>query len=235
MGLRFLSLASGSSGNCYFLGNDEYGILIDAGIGIKSIKKGLKDNGLAFENIIALFITHDHADHIKSAGVIGEKYYIPVYSTEDIHVGMNKNYSMTEKIYSSKKLIQKQETLNLRELNITAFEVPHDGSDNVGYSIEYKGIKFVFATDLGHIPEAVAQYLSEANYLVLEANYDDEMLQNGRYSPYLKQRVSGDIGHMSNHDTAEYIATNYHDRLKFVFLCHLSQHNNHTAYKPPEM
>lgn len=236
MGLRFLSLASGSSGNCYYLGNKEYGILIDAGIGVRTIKKALKEKDIPFESIIALFITHDHADHIKSAGVLGEKYYIPVYSTAEIHVGMNKNYSMTEKIYQSKRVIMKDEEVELRDFRITPFEVPHDGTDNVGYFIQYKGKNFVFATDLGHIPTDVAAYLAQANFLVLEANYDLEMLRNGRYSPFLKQRVASDNGHMSNHDTAEFLASVYDDRLQYVFLCHLSQDNNHPelAYKTIE-
>lgn len=236
MGLRFISLASGSSGNCYYIGNKEFGILIDAGIGVRTIKKTLKENDIPFENIVALFITHDHADHIKSAGVLGEKYFVPVYSTEDIHNGMNRNYSMTEKIYNSKRIIQKHQPFQLRDFIITPFEVPHDGTDNVGYSIEYKGKKFVFATDLGHIPEHVAQYLEEANYLVLEANYDCEMLKNGRYTPYLKERVSGSHGHMSNKEAAEYLANRYNDKLQYVFLCHLSQDNNHPelAYKTVE-
>lgn len=236
MGLRFLSLASGSSGNCYYLGNREYGILIDAGIGVRTIKKALKEKDIPFESIIALFITHDHADHIKSAGVLGEKYFLPVYTTEEIHVGMNKNYSMTEKIYQSKRVLCKDKTLELRDFAITAFEVPHDGTDNVGYFIEYKGKRFVFATDLGHIPREVAGYLAQANYLVLEANYDTEMLKNGRYSPYLKQRVAGDNGHMSNCDTAEFLASVYDKKLEYVFLCHLSQDNNHPelAFKTVE-
>ncbi|MFZ4456801.1 MAG: MBL fold metallo-hydrolase [Bacteroidales bacterium] len=236
MRLKFLSLASGSSGNCYYLGNSEYGILIDAGIGVRTIKKALKEKDIPFENVIALFVTHDHADHIKSAGVIGEKYYIPVFTTEDIHSGMNRNYSMTEKIYSSKRIVSKNEIVELRDFKITPFEVPHDGTDNVGYLFEYKDIRFVFATDLGHIPESVAHYLIQADYLVLEANYDHEMLWNGRYSPVLKERVSSGYGHMANHDTAEFIANNYQEKLQHLFLCHLSQDNNHPelAFKTVE-
>lgn len=236
MRLRFISLASGSSGNCYFLGNSHYGILIDAGIGVRTIKKALKEKDIPFENIIALFVTHDHADHIKSAGVIGEKCFIPVYTTEDIHVGMNRCYAMTEKIYASKRVVTKNEPLELRDFKITPFEVPHDGTDNVGYLFEYEDIKFVFATDLGHISDDVAQYLVQADYMVLEANYDHEMLRNGRYSPFLKERVSSNFGHMANHDTAEFIANNYQERLQHLFLCHLSQDNNHPelAYKTIE-
>ena len=100
MSLQFLSLASGSSGNCYYLGNEEYGILIDAGKGVRTIKKVLKEYGIPFEKIVALCITHDHADHIKAAGTLGEKYGIPIYTTEAIKNGMNRNYCMVDKIYS---------------------------------------------------------------------------------------------------------------------------------------
>ncbi|MGL4807007.1 MAG: MBL fold metallo-hydrolase, partial [Bacteroidales bacterium] len=141
MGLQFLSLSSGSSGNCYYLGTETYGILIDAGIGPRTIKKYLKDNGIPFERIIALLITHDHTDHIKYAGVLGEKYGIPVYSTRRIHDGMSRNYSMTEKIYSARREISKEVTFDIRDFKITAFEVSHDGSDNVGYKIEFNDVK----------------------------------------------------------------------------------------------
>lgn len=227
MKLRFMSLASGSSGNCYYLGNDEYGILIDAGIGVRTIKKCLKDNGIPFEQIIALFITHDHADHIKSAGCLGEKYHIPVYTTAEIHAGMNRSYCMTEKIYAARHIICKDQPFQLRDFKITSFEVPHDGTDNVGYFIEYNQQKFAFATDLGHIPESVANYLKQANYLVLEANYDKDMLQQGNYPQYLKARIANPHGHLSNLDAADFLSQNITPDLKYVFLCHLSRDNNH--------
>ncbi|MDO5570819.1 MAG: MBL fold metallo-hydrolase [Bacteroidales bacterium] len=227
MKLKFLSLASGSSGNCYYLGTEEYGILIDAGIGIRTIKKELKDLNIAFENIIALFITHDHADHIKSAGFLGEKYDIPVYSTEAVHTGMNKSYGMTQKIYQSKRIVIKEETTKLNDFNITPFEVPHDGTDNVGYFIEFGDIKIAVATDLGHVTQTVRDYMSKANYLILEANYDEEMLTQGSYPPHLKQRILGYNGHLSNKECAEFLAQIYHPDMKYVFLCHLSRDNNH--------
>ena len=132
MKVKFLSLASGSSGNCYYLGTDTYSILIDAGIGVRTIKKCLKEYGLALERVRAVFVTHDHADHIKAVGTLGEKYGIPIYSTPEIHMGINKNYCMTEKLSSaSARYIQKEEPLCLGDFKITAFEVPHDGTDNV--------------------------------------------------------------------------------------------------------
>ncbi|WP_270569302.1 MBL fold metallo-hydrolase [Coprobacter secundus] len=236
MSLRFMSLASGSSGNCYYLGNNEYGLLIDAGIGIRTIKKTLKENSIAFEKIIGLLITHDHADHIKSAGCLGEKYGIPVYTTSDILAGMNRSYCMSEKIYSAGRIIHKEVEFALRDFVITAFEVPHDGSDNVGYFVRYGNHNFAFATDLGHITERVARYLCQANYLVIEANYDEEMLQQGSYPYYLKKRIFNDHGHMSNAATAEFLANNINEHLRYIFLCHLSRENNHPelAYKTVE-
>ena len=133
MSLQFLSLASGSSGNCYYLGNEEYGILIDAGKGVRTIKKVLKEYGIPFEKIVALCITHDHADHIKAAGTLGEKYGIPIYTTEAIKNGMNRNYCMVDKIYSAHRPIVKEIPFKIKDFTITAFEVPHDGSDNVGF------------------------------------------------------------------------------------------------------
>lgn len=187
--IRFVSLSSGSSGNCYYLGTDSYGILIDAGISARQIKKSLAANGIAFESIVALCITHDHADHIKGAGYVGEKCGVPVYTTQTILNGMNRCYCMTQKIYSVGRPILKDVPFTIRDFTITAFEVPHDGTDNVGYRIEAGGRCFVFATDLGCIPDSVAGYLQQAHCLILESNYDMEMLQQGPYPYYLKKRI----------------------------------------------
>lgn len=236
MNLRFLSLASGSSGNCYYLGNFRYGILIDAGIGIRTIKKRLSENNIPLESILALFITHDHADHIKAAGCLGEKYHIPVYTTEQIHVGMNHNYCMREKIVSAKRIIEKDRPLKLQDFVITPFEVPHDGSDNIGYLIEYNRQKIAFSADLGYIPEQVADYLRQADYLVIESNYDEEMLRHGPYPYHLKHRIANKYGHMNNAETADFLAHNITPQLKYIFLCHLSKENNlpELAYKTVE-
>ena len=236
MKIKFISLASGSSGNCYYLGTDKHGILIDAGIGIRTIKKELKEINVSLSNVCAVFITHDHADHIKAVGHLGEKYNIPVYSTKEIHEGINKSYCMTEKLSTSVHYINKDEPMKIDEFKISAFEVPHDGTDNVGYCIEIGDKIFSFLTDLGHITETAAHYICKANYLILEANYDLEMLRMGPYPKYLKERISGPNGHMSNTDTAEFLAENINENLKYIWLCHLSKDNNHPelAYKTVE-
>lgn len=236
MKLKFISLASGSSGNCYYLGADDYGILIDAGIGVRTIKKTLKDYDIPFETILAVFITHDHADHIKSAGILGEKYGIPVYSTEAVHAGMNRSYGMTQKISTAKRLVTKEEVTEVRDFRITPFEVPHDGTDNVGYYIELGTARFVIATDLGYATSTIKEYLRRANHIVIEANYDIEMLNYGSYPYHLKQRILSPTGHLSNRECADLLAEIYHPELQHVFLCHLSRDNNHPelAYKTVE-
>lgn len=233
MKLSFLSLASGSSGNCYYLGTSEYGILIDAGIGIRTIRKVLKDRSLDFDKIIAVLITHDHADHIKTVGCLGEKYNIPIYATSDVHRGIEKSRYVEETLCASRRVIEKEVRFNIKDFYITPFEVPHDSTDNVGYYIEFGEHKFTFATDVGHITETVTKYACLANHLIIEANYDDEMLKFGSYPVFLKERVSSPTGHLSNREAAEFIATNYHPHLKNIWLCHLSRDNNHPelAYK----
>ena len=237
MKIRFISLASGSSGNCYYLGTETYGILIDAGIPSRTIRKTLKDFGIGIETIRAVFITHDHADHIKAVGGLGEKLCIPIYATARVHEGINRSYCMTEKLtQKSARFLEKGKPVQLEDFKIEAFEVPHDGTDNVGYCIEIDGKTFSFLTDLGEITPTASHYIKKANYLILEANYDEEMLQMGTYPAYLKERITSANGHMCNTDTANFLAENMEEHLKYIWLCHLSRENNHPelAYKTVE-
>ncbi|KAA6344921.1 putative metallo-hydrolase YycJ [termite gut metagenome] len=226
MKIIFASLASGSSGNCYYLGTGKYGILIDAGIGIRTIKKRLKGIGIPLDSIRAVFVTHDHSDHIKGVGHLGEGQHIPIYTTVRIHEGMNKSYGMTQKLYASVRHIEKEETMQLEDFYITPFDVPHDGTDNVGYHLEVEGITFSFLSDLGEITPTAARYIQKANYLIIEANYDEGMLETGAYPPLLKQRIIANTGHLSNTDTAGFLSENMTDTLRHIWLCHLSKNNN---------
>ena len=231
--LRFFSLASGSSGNCYYLGTSSCGILVDAGIGVRQIKKILKEHGIEFEKIYAILVTHDHADHIKSVGYLGETLNIPIYATELVHAGIRRSRYVEEVLIQSRRVVEKNVPVFIKDFNITAFEVPHDSSDNVGYLIKYGDQTFVIVTDVGHITDTVRDYVCKANHLVIEANYDEEMLMSGSYPAFLKERVSSKSGHLSNRDAAEFLATNYTSALKNIWLCHLSRDNNHPelAYK----
>lgn len=227
MKLSFFSLASGSSGNCYYIGTPGYGILIDAGIGIRTIKKVLKDRSIDLSQIAAILITHDHADHIKTVGCLGEKYSIPIYTTEDVHRGIDKSRYVEETLLASRRIIRKEETFQIRDFKITAFEVPHDSTDSVGYYIEFEDQKFTIATDVGHITDTISNYLCKANHLILEANYDEEMLKFGTYPTFLKERVASPTGHLSNREAAEFLASHFQTHLRNVWLCHLSRDNNH--------
>ena len=227
MKVNFFCLASGSSGNCYYLGTDEYGILIDAGIGIRMIKRRLAEHGVNMEKLRAVFITHDHADHIKSVGVLGEKCFLPVYSTPEVHKGINRSYCVTQKLSAANiNYVYKDQPLYINDFMITAFDVPHDSTDNVGYSIQIEDKNFCFLTDVGHITPLIRQYAKKANYLILEANYDAEMLKNGHYPAVLKHRIASENGHLCNDDTAAFLTEIYHPELKYVWLCHLSRDNN---------
>lgn len=224
--LRFQSFGSGSSGNCYYLGNGFQGILIDAGLGIRAIRKHLRSLGLDFQNILAVFVTHDHADHIKSVGILGEKHHLPVYSTQKVHEGIHKSYIVTEKLYGSRKFIEKGQTIEIADFKITAFPVSHDSTDSVGYTIEYKEKRFTFATDLGYVGSEASEHLKSADYMVIEANYDDQMLLSGHYPAYLKNRIRSEKGHLSNEQTGFFLANNFNERIRYIFLCHLSRENN---------
>ncbi len=224
--LRFQSFGSGSSGNCYYIGNASTGLLIDAGIGVRSIRKHLRNLGLDFENIWGVFVTHDHADHIKAVGPIGEKHHVPIYATRDIHEGIHRSYCVTEKLYTSKKYIEKGESVQVGEFRVTSFPVSHDATDNVGYTVEYKEKRFTFATDLGYVGAEVGGELKIADFVVLEANYDEQMLRDGNYPEHLKNRIIAKTGHLSNDQCGSFLSENFNPRLKNIFLCHLSRENN---------
>lgn len=238
MKIKFQSFASGSSGNCYFLGTEHEGILIDAGIGPRTIKKNLREIGLELENIKGILVTHDHADHIKSIPTLGNKFFIPIYTTELIYEGINRNKCIHEELSSANvRYISKEKPFQLAGFRITAFPIPHDASESVGYFVESPLGNFSFLTDVGHITPTAEPYIDNTSYLILEANYDQEMLRMGPYPEYLKKRIASDTGHMSNQDTIQYLIRTLSVRLRkekegaapliHVWLCHLSRENNH--------
>lgn len=236
--LRFISFGSGSSGNCYYLHTGTDGLLIDTGIGLRTLKKYFSEYGFKLSDLKYILVTHDHADHVKSVGKISSECRLPVYATSKVHEGIVRNYCVRKKINPLYvKTIEKGETFTLGDFSITPFGVPHDSMDNVGYKIECEGVVFCLMTDVGHVTEEMERYISEANYLVIEANHDEEMLLNGSYPAYLKKRVNSDNGHLSNKNCGIAIAEHATPNLRHVWLCHLSQENNHPelARKTVEM
>lgn len=227
--MKFISLGSGSSGNCYLLQSGETSILLDAGIGIRFLKKHLRDIGLSLEqDIAAVFVTHDHADHIKAVGSLASDCGKTIYATHLVHEGIACNRCLHIRIPSGcVAFIEKGATLEMGNFRITAFDVPHDSRDCVGYVVEADGVRFCLITDVGHITDTIREQVGLANYLVLESNHDVNMLSMGKYSAYLKERISSDKGHLSNEQAAGLLAEYATPQLRHVWLCHLSEENNH--------
>lgn len=226
--LKFISFGSGSSGNCYFLATQTDALIIDAGVGVRTLKKHMREYGVSLHQIRYILITHDHADHIKSVGSISHEFSVPVYGTEKVHKGIDRNYCVVRKIASDKKrAIQPDEPIQLGDFRVTPFQVPHDSSDNVGYFIEAGGTDICIITDAGEVTEQMRTYITRAHHLVIEANHDVEMLRQGPYPLYLKERIESPTGHLCNADCGKAIAENMSEHLKHVWLCHLSEENNH--------
>ena len=223
---KLISLASGSNGNCYYLGTSKYGILIDAGIALRTIKKSLRDYGISIETIMGVIVTHDHTDHIKSIGSLGGKLSLPVYATESVHFGIQRSKYLDHDISSSRRIIEKEIPFKIKDFEIEAFDVPHDSIENVGFRIRIGNKNIVLITDVGRITDTIVSYASSANHLILEANYDETMLKYGRYPEYLKKRISSGMGHLSNRVAGELLSSIYHNEMDEVWLCHLSKDNN---------
>lgn len=230
--LRFISFGSGSSGNCAYIGtpNGE-GILIDAGVDEKIVYGTLDKYGITPYMIKGICLTHDHGDHIRYAYKLVRKYrHIGVYCTPRVLDGIFRRHSISRSLRDRHVPIFKEIPFKAAGMEITAFEVPHDGSDNAGFFIEYEGLKFAIATDIGNIASRARNYLSQADFMMLESNYNDAMLTSGAYPEYLKSRIRGANGHLENEIGAQFVADIYRNanegKLRYLFLCHLSKDNN---------
>jgi len=224
MKLSFCSLSSGSSGNCYYLGNEFHGILIDAGISATSIRKFLKNIDISMQTIRGVLITHNHSDHIRGLEVLSRKNNLPVFTTDSVRGSI---LHPKKKIGNDRFMeIPLQQKFHLAGFDIEAFPVSHDAPATVGFHICAGNKKVTIVTDLGHICDTAASYIKAANLLVIESNYDDDMLVNGDYPYYLKVRIQSDHGHLGNHQTSAFLADNVGDHLSHICLAHLSKNNN---------
>jgi phosphoribosyl 1,2-cyclic phosphodiesterase len=198
--------------------------LIDAGISATSIRKFLKDIGVSIQSIMGVLITHNHIDHIRGLEVLTRKNTLPAFTTRKIW-----NSILAPQIKISRDCIREvplQEKFHLAGFDIEAFPVHHDAPETVGFHITAGNKKITIATDLGHICETAALYMQAANLLVIESNYDEEMLMSGGYPPFLKKRIKSDNGHLGNHQTSAFLADNINDNLSHICLAHLSKNNN---------
>ena len=226
--LKFISFGSGSSGNCYFLFTQTEGLMIDAGIGIRAIKKYFREYGLSLPVVKQILVTHDHADHIKAVGYLSENLRLPVYATKAVHAGIDRNYCVHKKVpLANRHSVVPGETYEMGGFRVTPFKVPHDSLENLGYFVQVEDASFCLITDAGCVTDEMKGYIHKADYLVIESNYDEQMLQTGPYPEYLKRRILGNNGHLSNRDCAYTVVDNKGENLKKIWLCHLSEENNH--------
>lgn len=222
----FCSFASGSSGNCYYVGKQDEGLLVDAGVNAKQIVTGLVKNDLSMKNIKAILITHDHIDHVKGLEVLTKNAPVPIYAHSDCLQGLAEG-NATKKVDSGLfHEIEPMQPFEICGITIEAFPVMHDGRGAVGYHFNYEGHTLTIATDIGMLDKVVKEQIRKADNLVIEANYDVEMLEKGSYPYILKQRISGPFGHLSNEESARFVAEVYHTGMKNIMLCHLSENNN---------
>lgn len=225
--LRFISFGSGSSGNCSYLGNDRFGILIDAGIDPTKVYQELERNCIDIRTIGGIILTHDHGDHVRYAyTLVRRNRHLRIYCTPATLNGMLRRHNISRRIRDYHQPIFKEFPFHLSDFVITPFDVSHDGTDNVGFFISAGEHKFVVATDMGTVTERADYYIRQANHLMIESNYDLTMLLNGRYPEYLKARIMAEKGHMDNAATAAYLKNIYTPSLRNIFLCHLSHDNN---------
>lgn len=224
MDLNFCSLSSGSSGNCYYLGNNNHGILVDAGISASAIRKHLKNMDIQMHTIMGVLITHNHIDHIKGLEVLVRKNNLPAFTTRTIW-----NSILTPRVKISVDCIREiplKQKFSIDGFEIEAFPVDHDAPETIGFHICAGDRKITIATDLGHICQASVPYLKAANLLVIESNYDEQMLMTGSYPWFLKTRIKSDNGHLGNHQTSSFLADIINDNLTNICLAHLSRNNN---------
>ncbi|MCK9625364.1 MAG: MBL fold metallo-hydrolase [Bacteroidales bacterium] len=224
--VKFISLSSGSNGNCYYLGNDRTSLLIDVGIGGRTIKKRLAEHDISVDTIDMVLVTHDHVDHIKYLGSFTERFQKPVFTTEKLHRSLTFHFCTKGHMGGCVKNTKPGEMTEYNGVKFSPFFVPHDATETVGYFIDFFGEKFTFITDLGEVTDDVVKYARLADHLIIESNYDVDMLIMGSYSPELKLRIMKGHGHLSNEQTAGLLKRAYHKELKSIYLCHLSENNN---------
>lgn len=226
MSMYFCSLASGSSGNCQYIASDTTGILLDAGLSGKYIASGLSHINANVEGIKALFITHEHSDHVKSAGILMRKFGLSLYVTEETFKIIEKKLGK----YDPDKvvIIEKEKDIVVGDITVHPFPVSHDAVDAVAYTFSKDDLKISIVTDLGHVPLDVLMKIIDSNLLMIESNHDEDMLNAGKYPYPLKRRILSTHGHISNVLAGETIvrALAYNAPLGHVILGHLSQDNN---------
>lgn len=231
--IKFMSLSSGSCGNCYYLGTEKEGIVIDAGVSLRRLKKVFQEYDLSLDSVMGVLVTHDHLDHIRHLGSFCKRLSKPVYTAEAIHNALARHTFTAPTIGPCRRILAEGEWNRIGDVNVRYFVVPHDATQTVGYAIEIEGHRFVIMTDIGRMTDEAVEYARTADTVVVESNYDIDMLMSGPYTYELKMRIVQGCGHLSNDECASAIRRFWHPGLRNLFLCHLSENNNthDLAYK----
>lgn len=219
--LEICAIASGSNGNCYYIGNENVAVLIDVGISSKQVLRRMKERNLNPTKIKAVFITHEHSDHLSGARVFGNRLHVPIYLTAKTWYSAYKNMRPDVPMF-----FNPGEIINIGDFAIHSFLKNHDASEPCSFRVQHYGKNVGVFTDIGEACENVTQHLQMCDGLFLETNYDETMLWKGSYPWFLKQRVASSVGHLSNKQAFELLHTHAGENLKCVFLSHLSKENN---------
>lgn len=218
-------LASGSRGNAIYVSDGQTAILVDAGLAGIEIIRRLRSKGLDPETLDGIVVSHEHTDHVRGVGVLSRKFKLPIYITQKTSEASGPQIG---KLYDAVHF-RSGETFQLKSLTIHPFSISHDAQDPIGFTVKQNGMKIGIATDLGIATGMVKEHLKECGVLVVEANHDLTLLMEGPYPWFLKQRIKGRTGHLSNEDSKALLKDVRHDRLKHVILAHLSETNNTPA------
>lgn len=221
MSLNIISLNSGSNGNCYYIGNHHEAVLIDAGLSCRETEKRIARLGMSFNKIKAVFITHEHTDHTRGLEVIARKYQMPIYITSLTY--RNSSLHLDEVLM---KPFDTNIPVSIGGLSVKAFPKLHDAREPHSFTVTGDGITIGILTDIGSVCEHVIQNFSQCHAAFLEANYDDVMLEEGRYPLFLKNRIRSNEGHLSNHQALELFTKHKSPFMSHLVLSHLSEHNN---------
>lgn len=224
--MRFLSIASGSSGNCVYVGAENTHILVDSGISGKRVEAGLNKNDITTKEVNGILITHEHSDHISGLGVLARRWHIPIYATKETLAEIRNTASLgriEEELYH--EIVPDQE-FQIQDIRIRPFSISHDAVNPVGYRFFHGNCSVAVATDMGMYDAYTVENLKGLDAILLEANHDVRMLETGSYPYLLKQRILGDYGHLSNECSGRLLNEVIHDGMKYIILGHLSKENN---------
>ena len=221
MSLFTTSLNTGSNGNCFYIGNDDDAVLIDAGLSCKETEIRLARLGLSMQKVRAIFISHEHSDHIRGLPVLAKKHQLPIYITEKTRLS-GKQLLPEHLVYTFCSALP----VNIGSLQIIAFTKLHDAAEPHSFTVADNEIKIGVFTDIGDHCENLIHHFKQCHAIFLEANYCDEMLQKGNYPYFLKRRISGGNGHLSNQKALELFINHRPAFMSHLFLSHLSRENN---------